>query len=54
MAFFFVTVIIIGAGALLLVFLAEIKFHLIERWKLRYQAVSTENTDHRCEAIEME
>jgi hypothetical protein len=50
MAFFFVSVIIIGAGALLLVisFLAEMKFHLIERWKLRYQGVSTENTDHRC------
>jgi hypothetical protein len=41
-------IIIIGAGALLLVisFLAE-----IQRWKLRYQGVSTENPDHRCEAI---
>jgi hypothetical protein len=52
--FLFVSV-IIAASALLLVilFLVEMKFHLIQRWKLRYQEVSTENTDHRPEAIEM-
>jgi Flp pilus assembly protein TadB len=52
--FLFVSV-IIAASALLLVisFLAEMKFHLIQRWKLRYRRVSTENTDHRSDAIEM-